>query len=123
MSDPYRKTCPECDALRAENSKLKADAASIWRRNLFGAAWRFFCVLGAMCVSVLVSGYIRGEASKPDPPETCHETAEIITVNGSTRICQGGGRMETELLPKQDGNQQVLVRCRCGSDQADAGHE
>ncbi len=113
MTNPYRETCPECDALRRENEKLKVDAKSVLRRNLFGAAWRAFATMGIVAISIVLGSAVRGELAKPDPPESCHETAEIITVNGSTRICQGGGKMETELLPKQDGNQQVLVRCRC----------
>lgn len=114
---PHRSQCPDCDAIRRENDALKASAKSILRQNIFGAAWRAFASMGIMAAAIVVAGAVRGEMAKPDPPETCHETAEIITMNGTTRICKGGGRLETELLPKQDSYQQVLIRCRCGQQQ------
>jgi len=113
-TDPYRVRCLGCEALRLENDRLKTETKGILRRNLFGASWRALATMAIVATAIVIAGAIRGEMAKPDPPETCRETAEIIMVTGSTRLCQGGGRIETELLPKQDGNnQQVLVRCRC----------
>lgn len=121
MTTPYRTTCPDCAPLRVENDRLRSTAKKevverwLWRTGNM-----------AMCVAIggivtLLAAYVHGLALRPEPPETCRETAEIITVNGTTRVCSIGGTMTTEVLPKADGNQQVLVRCRCQTEQRDAG--
>ena len=116
MTNPYRATCPDCDTLRKENVSLKTSAKKRRWVDVFGSAWRVVVIAHVLFFGILISGYVRGYAARPEPPEACHETAEIITVNGSTRVCNIGGTMTTEVLPKQDGNQQVLVRCRCAQE-------
>lgn len=121
---PYREQCQRCEELARQNAVLELYAKKERRKFWLDSGKRVGQVCAVIFASAIISGWIRGEAARPnDPPrhELCRESVEIIDHVVSTRVCAVGATLTTEVLPKDDsGSTHVLFRCKCG-ERADGG--
>ncbi len=119
MVEGYRDECRKCEELKRELVKAKAPTEEIKKFNRGTVLRAFVLATAVLGVAAVISGYVCGRASLPDPPPPplrCVETAEIVTSSSTVRTCGPLARLVAERLESNT----VLIRCTCPADAPEA---